>query len=45
MIDFWFCSFLGSIILGKEVNSISSLVTASGVGTLLMILVEIQTDI
>ena len=29
----------------KEVNSISSLVTASGAETLLMILAEIQTDI
>lgn len=32
------------IILGKEVNSISSLVAASGAGTLPVILVDIQAD-
>ena len=43
--------FLGSVLFKaissgeKEIKSISSLVTASGVETLLMILVEIETDI
>lgn len=42
----YFCSALcPQYHFGKEINSISSLITASRAGTLLMILVEIQADI